>query len=116
MSTLIFTPGTRPDFVLEPRGPYPEIPTVPTDLAQIQERLTQALEKFDKIDFQALVNSITDAANSIKSLTGSPELKATLESLKGTIANLNQAASRPAPSSITPLAGRSAGRRHSREL
>jgi paraquat-inducible protein B len=91
MSTLIFTPGTRPDFVLEPRGPYPEIPTVPTDLAQIQERLTQALEKFDKIDFQALVNSITDAANSIKSLTGSPELKAALESLKGTIANLNQA-------------------------
>jgi paraquat-inducible protein B len=84
-------PGTRPDFVLEPEGPYPEIPTVPTDLAQIQERLTQALEKFDKIDFQALVNSITDAANSIKSLTGSPELKATLESLKGTIANLNQA-------------------------
>jgi paraquat-inducible protein B len=84
-------PGTQPDFVLEPDGPYREIPTVPTDLAQIQERLTQALEKFETIDFQALVVSITDAANSVKALTGSPELKATLESLKGTIANLNQA-------------------------
>jgi len=37
-----------------------------------------------------LVNSITDAANSIKSLANSPDLKETLESLKGTVANLNQ--------------------------
>jgi paraquat-inducible protein B len=53
--------------------------------------LTENLDKFEKIDFQALVVSITDAANSIKGLTGSPELKATLESLKETAANLNQA-------------------------
>jgi paraquat-inducible protein B len=84
-------PNTPIKFVLEPDGPYREIPTVQTDLAQLQERLTEVLDKFDKIDFQALVVSITDAANSIKTLTGSPELKATLESLKGTIANLNQA-------------------------
>ena len=84
-------PNTPIKFVLEPDGPYREIPTVQTDLAQLQERLTLVLDKFDKIDFQALVVSITDAANSIKTLTGSPELKATLESLKGTVANLNQA-------------------------
>jgi paraquat-inducible protein B len=84
-------PNTPIKFVLEPEGPYREIPTVQTDLAQLQERLTQILDRFDKIDFQALVASITDAANSIKTLTGSPELKATLESLKGTVANLNQA-------------------------
>jgi paraquat-inducible protein B len=84
-------PNTPIKFVLEPDGPYREIPTVQTDLAQLQERLTEVLDKFDKIDFQALVVSITDAANSIKTLTGSPELKATLESLKGTIANLNEA-------------------------
>ena len=84
-------PNAPPNLVLEPGGPYREIPTVQTDLEQLQERLTHALDKFEKIDFQALVVSITDAANSIKTLTGSPELKATLESLKGTIANLNQA-------------------------
>jgi paraquat-inducible protein B len=84
-------PNTPIKYVLEPGGPYREIPTVQTDLAQLQERLTEVLDKFDKIDFQALVVSITDAANSLKTLTGSPELKATLESLKGTIANLNQA-------------------------
>src|SRR3984957_11444563 len=84
-------PNTPIKYVLEPDGPYREIPTVQTDLAQLQQRLTEVLDKFDKIDFQALVVSITDSANSIKTLTGSPELKATLESLKGTIANLNRA-------------------------
>jgi paraquat-inducible protein B len=83
-------PNTPMNLALEPGGPYQEIPTVPTNFAQIQERVTKALDKFEKIDFQALVVSITDAANSIKTLTGSPELKATLESLKGTVANLNQ--------------------------
>ena len=84
-------PNAPINLALEPGGPYREIPTIQTDLEQLQERLTHALDKFEKIDFQALVVSITDAANSIKTLTGSPELKATLESLKGTIANLNQA-------------------------
>ncbi len=84
-------PKTPANYVLEPDGPYREVPTVQTDMAELQDRLTKTLDKFDKIDFQALVVSITDAANSIKNLTGSPELKATLESLKGTVANLNQA-------------------------
>jgi paraquat-inducible protein B len=84
-------PNTPIKYVLEPGGPYREIPTVQTDLAQLQQRLTETLDKFDKINFQALFVSITEAANSIKALTGSPELKDTLESLKGTVANLNQA-------------------------
>ena len=84
-------PNAPLNLALELGGPYREIPTVQTGLEQLQERLTRALDKFENIDFQALVVSITDAANSIKTLTGSPELKATLESLKGTVANLNQA-------------------------
>jgi len=84
-------PGAPMNLALEPGGAYREIPTIQTNLEQLQERLSKALDKFEKIDFQALVVSITDAANSIKTLTGSPELKATLESLKGTVANLNQA-------------------------
>ena len=35
--------GTQPNFVLEPGGPYQEITTVPTDFAQVQERLMGAL-------------------------------------------------------------------------
>jgi len=88
---LDFHPGAPMNLALEPGGPYREIPTIQTDLAQLQERLSKALDKFEKIDFQALVVSITDAASSIKNLTGSPELKATLEALKETVPNLNQA-------------------------
>jgi paraquat-inducible protein B len=84
-------PDAPANYALEPDGPYLEIPTVQTDLQQLQERLGHALDRFEKIDFQAMAESITDAANSIKNLTGSPELKATLESLKGTVANLNEA-------------------------
>ena len=84
-------PGAPMNLALEPGGSFREIPTVPTDLAQLQKRLTDALDKFEKIDFQGLVVSITDAANSIRNLTGSPVIKATLESLKVTVVNLNQA-------------------------
>jgi paraquat-inducible protein B len=84
-------PGARMNLALEPGGPYREIPTVQTNLERLQERVMNALDKFEKIDFQAMVVSITDAANSIKTLTGSPDLKATVESLKGTVANLNRA-------------------------
>ena len=55
----------------------------------VQKQATEALAKFEQIDFKALAVSITDAANSIRALTSSPELKATLDSLKQTTANLN---------------------------
>jgi paraquat-inducible protein B len=83
-------PKAPADYALEPGGRYKEIPTVPTDLAAIQERLTVAIDKFDQIDFQSLVASITDASNSIKALASSPDLKATLASLRETMPNLNQ--------------------------
>jgi paraquat-inducible protein B len=83
-------PKAPADYVLESGGPYKEIPTVPTDLEQLQDRLEHAVDKFDQIDFNGLVASITDASNSIKALTSSPDLKAALASLKETMPNLNQ--------------------------
>lgn len=73
-------------------GNVREIPTIPTTLQEVQGRAMKALAKFEEIDFQALVTSFTDAANSIKDLTSSPTLKATLESLKLTTANLDKTA------------------------
>jgi paraquat-inducible protein B len=87
---LELPPDPPMNLALEPGGPYRETPPVQTNLEQLQERVMNALDKFGKIDFQAMVVSITDAANSIKTLTGSPDLKATVESLKETVANLNQ--------------------------
>ena len=43
--------GTQPKLIVEPAGPYREIPTVPTDLAQLQQHLTKTFIKFETIDF-----------------------------------------------------------------
>jgi paraquat-inducible protein B len=84
-------PGKPPDLAIEPgSGPLREIPTIPTQLEAVQAQANKALAKLEAIDFQALVLSITNAANSINALTGSPALKATIASLQTTTANLNK--------------------------
>jgi paraquat-inducible protein B len=86
---LDLRPNAPVTLVLEPGGRYREIPTIPTTMEAIQKQATEALAKFEQIDFKALAVSITDAANSIRDVTSSPQLKATLDSLKQVTANLN---------------------------
>jgi len=71
-------------------GSLREIPTVQTNLEQIQKQATDALAKLDRIDLNKMVASITNAADSINQLTGSTDLKDTLASLKLTVPNLNR--------------------------
>jgi phospholipid/cholesterol/gamma-HCH transport system substrate-binding protein len=88
---LSLHPGAPLNLALEPgSGPYKEIPTIQTKLEAVQEDAMKALSEFEQIDFQALAVSISDAADSIKNLTSSPQIKATLDALKGTTANLNK--------------------------
>jgi paraquat-inducible protein B len=82
-------PNAPLDLALEQGGELREIPTIPTTLESVQRQAGDALAKFQQIDFNALAVSITEAANSIKSLTSSPQLMATLSSLKDATANLN---------------------------
>jgi len=82
-------PNAPLDLVLQPGGKLREIPTVPTTLESVQRQAGEALAKFQQIDFKALADSITKAANSIENLTNSPQLRATLSSLKDAAANLN---------------------------
>jgi phospholipid/cholesterol/gamma-HCH transport system substrate-binding protein len=86
---LDFHPGTPVHMALEPGARIREIPTVPTNLAQVQETLTKALSYLEQVDFVALAKSITDAANAMKNLAGSPELKATLVALRQDAVTLN---------------------------
>jgi paraquat-inducible protein B len=71
-------------------GNLREIPTVPTNLEEIQKQATEALAKLDRIDLNGLVVSITKAADSINHLTSSPDLKDTLASFKQTLPNLDR--------------------------
>jgi len=83
-------PGTPVKLVLEPgSGPYPEIPTVPTEFQQAQEKVMEALDKLGKVDVVKLTQSITDAGTAATNLLNSPDLKATLAALQTTTRNLN---------------------------
>jgi phospholipid/cholesterol/gamma-HCH transport system substrate-binding protein len=89
---LDFHPDAPANFVLVPgTGRYPEVPTIPTTLQQVQQGALKAIAKLDEVDFVALTKSITDAANSTKQLLGDPALKAAIASLKDTSASLKQA-------------------------
>lgn len=84
-------PGSELNMQIIPgSGEYPEIPTIPTDLEQVQETAMRALAKLDKVDFEALINSITGAAKAADRLMSSPDLKSTMVSLRDTAAHLNE--------------------------
>jgi paraquat-inducible protein B len=85
-------PNTQPVLSLVPgSGDMREIPTVPTTMEAIQGQAEEAIAKLDKLDLDGLVNSITQAANSIKEVTADPAVRRTLESLPQTVANLDKA-------------------------
>jgi len=83
-------PGTQPNFSLVAGSGLREVPTVPTTMEAIQQQATDAIAKLDKIDLNGLVNSFTQAANSIKSMTADPALRRTLESLPPMVTNLDK--------------------------
>jgi paraquat-inducible protein B len=77
-----FHPGTPVHFFIQPgTGEYPEIPTIPTNMEQILESVTEALGKIGKIDINKLVDSITDAGISVKQLAADPELHQAIASI-----------------------------------
>jgi paraquat-inducible protein B len=84
-------PGTPVNLVLEPGARIREIPTIPTNLAQVQKSAMTALSHLEKVDFVALAQSITGAADATKDLASSPDLKTALASFREDAANLNAA-------------------------
>lgn len=90
---LDFLPDTPPDFVLPAGSEYLEIPTVPTALEQVRSAAEHLMERLDKLDVEGIVNSVTASLDGIDHLVNAPALKATIESLPETVANLNKAIS-----------------------
>jgi paraquat-inducible protein B len=85
---LGFHPDHPAHFFIQPgSGPYPEIPTIPTDMEQIRDNATKALAKIEKIDFNKLVDAITNAGNSVNQLAGDPELHKVIDSINQIVAD-----------------------------
>jgi paraquat-inducible protein B len=88
---LDFRPDTPADFVLPPGSEYAEIPTVPTALEQVRSAAEHLMRRLDQLDVEAIVRSVTEAVDGVNHLVNAPALKATIESLPETVANVNKA-------------------------
>ena len=77
-----FHPKTPLNLYLVPgSSTYSEVPTIPTQLQQLQEEVTKSLAKIGQVDFKKLGDSITDAAIAVKELAGDPELHQAINSI-----------------------------------
>lgn len=78
---LDFHPDMPAKYYMGADSPYPEIPTVPTKLEQVQTTISNALAQFDKIDFQKLISSLTRTANAVTALANSPKIQNAADAL-----------------------------------
>ncbi len=69
-----------------------EIPTLPTAIEQAQSFVREILTKLDEINFKALVVQLTEAAQAIRDLGQSPEIKVALRSLDETLRSVQKVA------------------------
>ncbi|MGH7986123.1 MAG: MlaD family protein [Candidatus Binataceae bacterium] len=104
-------PGTPATLITKQKNPkLLEIPTLPNALEQAQTFGTQLMTKLNKLDFTAIINSLTETVDTINSLVNSPQTKALVVSLGRTSDNLNatavslRAASDNLNSQIGPMA------------
>jgi paraquat-inducible protein B len=84
-------PSSPAQFVQPQGSRYREIPTVPTELEQVQDELRNAFTKLAKVDFDAVTTAMIRAFQGIDHLTKSPALHASLRSLEKTMPKFDEA-------------------------
>jgi paraquat-inducible protein B len=82
-------PNAKPARVVQ-RGKYPEIPTVPTQIEEIGAKLTQLVNKLEKVPVEQIGNDLRDTIRSTNRLVSSPEVTEALKALNATIRELQQ--------------------------
>jgi paraquat-inducible protein B len=66
-------------------GRYPELPTVPTAMAEITTSLTQLLRKFEKLPIEQIGGDLRDTVAGAKRLINSAELESSIRALNQTL-------------------------------
>jgi paraquat-inducible protein B len=84
---LDFFPNAKPEGV-DRKGKYPAIPTVPAQLEEIGSKITQLIDKLDRIPFDEIGKEIHETLSDMRGLTKTPVLSETLRSLKEVLAEL----------------------------
>ncbi len=99
---LDYYPETPATLVAQ-SGQLQEIPTMPTQLEQVQNAVREVLNRLDKIDFGGLVVQLTHTADAISGLARSSEIRTALDSLNQTMGSIRQFADN-LNSNVGPLA------------
>jgi paraquat-inducible protein B len=81
---LDFHPGTRA--VLTGTDPAQcEIPTIPTTLAQVQDKMEKVVTKLEQLPLKETLEAATRAADAIQKVAASPEIPRILRAAEGTV-------------------------------
>ena len=98
-----FHPETPATFVGSWDGTI-EVPTLPTQMERAQEVLKNLVTKINEIDFKGLIDSLTNASDSVRDFAASPDLKHTIVSLDQTLVSIRDL-SNSVDKSVKPVAG-----------
>jgi paraquat-inducible protein B len=82
-------PNAKPARVVQ-KGRYPEIPTVPTQIEEIGGKLTQLVNKLEKVPIEQIGNDLRDTIRGASRVANSPEINEALKSLNAAIRELQQ--------------------------
>jgi len=89
---LDFFPGSPLNLVQQGDDyKYPEVPTLPTAFEQAKDAVTQIMNKIEEIDFKDLIASLDKTVDGIRHTVNSPDLEATIRSLRQTMPKLDAA-------------------------
>jgi paraquat-inducible protein B len=89
---LDFFPGTHVHLVAPTNRRYPEIPTVPTAMQQVQLALERVIRRLDRMDLEHLANSLVATVDAVNSLVESGQIQQTLTALRRAALTLNETA------------------------
>ena len=95
--TLFVNLGLYPDTPLvlsepEPAGEYPEIPTIPTQIAEVGKSVTALLTHLESVDFAGTVQSFQSAVASVDRVVSNGHLPRALKEVSATMASYRQLA------------------------
>jgi len=91
--SLDLRPDTPANRVGDPSVSYPEIPTLPTSLEEVQQAATRLVRKFQELDLDKLVTTATETLDGVRRILDAPETRGLPASLDRLLAKLDAAAS-----------------------
>ena len=71
-------------------APYPELPTIPASLAEIERSVRSFLAKLEKLDLESISTEFVSTMRSTKELIGSDEVSTTMADLRTAVGSLRR--------------------------